>query len=121
MKPTPMITERVLALLEVAPMTAQALSGLMLDATTNRVTAVLHRLREQGRVHIHQWDRNECGGRLYPRAIYALGSGLDARKPPRLPRKVYCARYKAKRRAAEADAQRANRPRVTSVWDLAKS
>lgn len=121
MMPTPFITERILALLEVAPMTAQALSSLMQDATPNRVTAVLHRLREQGRVFIQQWDRNETGGRLYPRAIYALGSGPDARKPPRLSKKVYRARYRAKLAQRATDAQRPALRRITSVWDLAKS
>lgn len=121
MTPTPFITERILALLEVAPMTSQALWSVMHDTTHNRVTAVLHRLREQGRVFISQWERNETGGRLYPRAIYALGSGPDARKPPRLSKKVYRARYRAKLAQRAADAQRPATRRITSVWDLGKS
>lgn len=117
----PMLTEQVLALLAVAPMTARSLHSGIPETTVSRISAVLCRVRGQGRVHIAAWDRSEAGGHLYPRAVYALGSGPDARKPPRLSPRTYCERYKRKLAARQADAEYAVKRsrRVTSVWDFA--
>ena len=116
-----LLTEQVLALLAISPMTARSLHSALPGSTINRVSAVLVRLREQGRAHIASWDRSEAGRHLYPRAVYALGSGSDARKPPRLTMRTYCERYKRKLAARQADAEYAAKRdrRITSVWDLA--
>lgn len=52
----------------------------------------LARLKHQKRVRIGGWIRTEERGRLYPRALWAAGSGQDASRPPALEDGEYNAR-----------------------------
>lgn len=58
-------------------------------------------------VRVGGWRRDEDGGRLYPRALYAAGPGVDAPKPEKLPRSEYNRRARHKLRS-----------QVASVWEL---
>jgi hypothetical protein len=96
---------RILTLLqELGPMTARELAEQLKIKHVNQIAAAL-----QGcdHYHISGYRRNEDGGRLYPRALYAYGPGKDAEKPPKLSTQEY------NRRAREK-----MRKKVSSVWDL---
>jgi hypothetical protein len=96
---------RILTLLqELGPMTARELAEQLKIKHVNQIAAAL-----QGCDHFHisGYRRDEDGGRLYPRALYAYGPGKDAKKPPKLSRQEYNKRSKAKMRKT-----------VSSVWDL---
>lgn len=58
-------------------------------------------------VRVSGWRRDEDGGRLYPRALYAAGPGKDAPKPEKLPKSEYNRRSKLKLKR-----------QVASVWEL---
>ena len=58
------------------------------------VAGVLNRLRAGGRVHIAEWRRHATGQREYPRPVYAAGSGVDAKRPPKVERKEANRRYR---------------------------
>lgn len=99
------IRSRILNLLqELGPMTARELAEQLKIKHVNQIAAAL-----QGcdNFHISGYRRDEDGGRLYPRALYAYGPGKDAKKPPKLSRQEYNKRSKAKMRKT-----------VSSVWDL---
>lgn len=99
------IRSRVLNLLrENGPLSAREIAAELRLETPNRVTAALHGSKE---FHIHSYRRDEDGGRLYPRALYAYGPGRDTPKPKPLTRVEYNKRSKAKMKRT-----------VTSVWDL---
>ena len=66
------------------------------------------RQRRPGVLYIHGYRRDEDGGRLYPRALWALGNLPDAKRPKPLPRKEYNRRGKAKMKT-----------RVASVFHIA--
>jgi hypothetical protein len=96
---------RILTLLqELGPMTARELAEQLKIKHVNQIAAAL-----QGcdHYHISGYRRDEDGGRLYPRALYAYGPGKEAKKPPKLSRQEYNKRSKAKMRKT-----------VSSVWDL---
>ena len=96
---------RILTLLqELGPMTARELAEQLKIKHVNQIAAAL-----QGcdHYHISGYRRDEDGGRLYPRALYAYGPGKEAKKPPKLSRQEYNKRSKAKMRTT-----------VSSVWDL---
>lgn len=99
------IRSKILNLLqELGPMTARELAEQLKIKHVNQIAAAL-----QGCDHFHisGYRRDEDGGRLYPRALYAFGPGKDAKKPPKLSRQEYNRRSKAKMRKT-----------VSSVWDL---
>ncbi len=99
------IRSRILNLLqELGPMTARELAEQLKIKHVNQIAAAL-----QGSDHFHisGYRRDEDGGRLYPRALYAYGPGKEAKKPPKLSRQEYNKRSKAKIRKT-----------VSSVWDL---
>jgi len=99
------IRSKILNLLqELGPMTARELAEQLKIKHVNQIAAAL-----QGcdNFHISGYRRDEDGGRLYPRALYAYGPGKDAKKPPKLSRQDYNKRSKAKMRKT-----------VSSVWDL---
>jgi hypothetical protein len=85
-------------------MTARELAEQLKIKHVNQIAAAL-----QGCDHFHisGYRRDEDGGRLYPRALYAYGPGKDAKKPPKLGRQEYNRRAKEKMRKT-----------VSSVWDL---
>ena len=58
------------------------------------VAGVLKRLRDTGRVHIAEWRRHATGQREYPRPVYAAGTGVDAKRPPKIERKEANRRYR---------------------------
>lgn len=71
----------------------------------NEVTAYLRRkyVNQRDDWHICGWRRDEMGGiRLYPRALYAAGPGVNAPRPKPLGRQAYNrrAKEKMKRRVA---------------------
>lgn len=47
------------------------------------VSAVVSRLHAAGEVHVKDYTYDDESGRRYPRAVYALGAGSDARRPRR--------------------------------------
>ena len=99
------IRSRILNLLqELGPMTARELAEQLKIKHVNQIAAAL-----QGCDHFHisGYRRDEDGGRLYPRALYAYGPGKDAKKPPKLGKQEYNRRAKEKMRKT-----------VSSVWDL---
>ena len=73
------------------------------------VAGVLNRLRATGRVHIAEWRRHATGQREYPRPVYAAGSGVDAKRPPKVERKEANRRYREIRGVG-----------VRSIFDLAR-
>lgn len=81
------IRSRILNLLqELGPMTARELAEQLKIKHVNQIAAAL-----QGcdNFHISGYRRDEDGGRLYPRALYAYGLGKDANKPPKLSKQEY--------------------------------
>lgn len=81
------IRSKILNLLqELGPMTARELAEQLKIKHVNQIAAAL-----QGRdnFHISGYRRDEDGGRLYPRALYAYGPGKDAKKPPKLSKQEY--------------------------------
>lgn len=65
------------------------------------------RQKRPGVLYIHSYRRDEDGGRLYPRALWAVGNRPDAKRPKPLPKSVYNKRGKDKMRK-----------RVASVFHL---
>jgi len=47
------------------------------------VSAVVSRLHAAGEIHVKEYTYDDESHRRYPRAVYALGEGKDARKPRR--------------------------------------
>lgn len=89
---------------EHGPMTAREISE---ELSINHVNQIAAALQGCENFHISGYRRDEDGGRLYPRALYAYGAGKDAKRPPKLGRKEYNRRSKEKMRKT-----------VSSVWDL---
>lgn len=84
---------------EVGPMTAREVTeatGLNHDLTRVRLCS----LKASGHIHVTEYRRETVHGRLYPRAVYALGPGRDAKKPGPLTQAEYCRRYRARKRNA---------------------
>lgn len=100
------IRSRILNLLqELGPMTARELAEQLKIKHVNQIAAAL---QGSDNFHISGYRRDEDGGRLYPRALYAYGPGRDAKRPPKLGKQEYNRRAKEKMRKT-----------VSSVWDLA--
>lgn len=96
---------KILTLLqELGPMTARELAEQLRIKNVNRIAMILNECDEY---HISGYRRDEDGGRLYPRALYAYGPGKDADKPPKLSTQEYNRRAREKMRKT-----------VSSVWDL---
>lgn len=96
------LRKRILGLLsEDGSLSAREIANILKLKHINSVKAVL----KKDDVHISMWRRDEDGGRLYPRPVYALGKGKDAKKPPKLTKADYNKRFRSTLR-------------VASVWDL---
>lgn len=82
-------------------MTSKELSLLHCHAigTTDKT---LRSLRRDGMVHIKGWDKPEKGR---PAAIYAVGAGVDAPSPGRIPKRVKNARQWARTKRLQARQQ----------------
>lgn len=84
---------RALELLaELGPMT-QAELGELLGLDRFGASALMNILRRPlktipKRVHIVKWVTDHPGQRSYPRAVYALGEGVDAPRPKRNQKKI---------------------------------
>lgn len=99
------IRSKILNLLqELGPMTARELAEQLKIKHVNQIAAAL---QKSDNFHISSYRRDEDGGRLYPRALYAYGPGKDAKKPPKLGKQEYNRRAKEKMRKT-----------VSSVCDL---
>lgn len=99
------IRSRILNLLkENGPLTAREIATELKLPYVNQVAAALG---DCPNFHIYSYRRDEDGGRLYPRALYAYGPGKNAPKPKPLTRVEYNKRSKLKIKRT-----------VTSVWDL---
>ena len=96
--------DQMMALLnEHGPMTAREIAEEM-NISINAVTAILRRkyINQRDDWHIAGYRRDEDGGRLYPRALYMAGPGVNSPKPKPLSHHEYNkrARSKTKRRVA---------------------
>lgn len=60
------------------------------------------RQKKPGVIYIHSYRRDEDGGRLYPRALWAAGNLPDAKRLPRLEKKETSRRARLKRKKAVA-------------------
>lgn len=102
------MTQRVTALLiEHGHMTMREIAR-ELRVRPEIASGMLGKAKQCKQIRIVGYRRDEDGGRLYPRAVYAAGSGPDA---PRLPQR------------GSTDHSRRQRDRkrlaVSSVWQLA--
>lgn len=99
------IRSRILSLLkDNGPLTAREIATELKLPYINQVAAALG---DCPNFHIYSYRRDEDGGRLYPRALYAYGPGKNAPKPKPLTRVEYNKRSKLKMKHT-----------VTSVWEL---
>ena len=74
----------------------------------DHVSAVVSRLHAAGDVHIQTYTHDDEGCKRYPRAVYAWGAGVDAKKP------------KVDRNAVGMRSQKVTRVRIqtSSVFNL---
>lgn len=100
-------SQQVLDALATGPMTTRELAAELPGLEFNYIRAVVAEQRAHGRLHVKAWQREEEGGRLYPRAVYAMGPGKDAPRPAPLTKAEQNARHRARKAV-----------RVASVWDL---
>lgn len=95
------------------PMTTAMVSAVIGEGRT-KIGSVLSRMNRNNktlgrRVYIESWTTEEEGsGKMYPRAVYALGDKKNAPRPP----KMSCSERTKRWRNAK-------RQRVSSVFDLA--
>lgn len=97
-------------LADVGPLTSRELSEFFPDATQWNVSSALSSMRRarHKRVYIKEWRRSLEDAREHIRAVYALGSKPDARRPRSITNAEKCQRWKNKQRI----------PKVNSVWAL---
>jgi len=78
------------------PLTMREVAQFFPDFDYRKVASVITAMRNTvvtRQIHIHSWTM-EGVGRRYPRAIYALGNSLDARKPRPISQAERCRRYR---------------------------
>jgi hypothetical protein len=97
----------------VGPMTSRELTSFFPGVPQRHVAAALSTMRTLAvqQVRICAWVREADYQRCYLRAVYELGTGRDAPKPPPLTNIERVRRYKAKRAIG--------RGVPASVWDWA--
>lgn len=100
MPPTLTSKNRVLAAIEEGgPMSSIELAEYLGWHISFARSAVAYcRKKEPKVLYIKSYSRNEDHGKLYPRAVYALGDLPDHPKPKKLKRKILNARHRAKKR-----------------------
>lgn len=88
---------------EFGPMTQREIAD-QLDMGVDLVRGYIGALRQRkpGVLYIHSYRRDEDGGRLYPRALWAAGRRKDAERLPRLTKPEYNKRGKDKMRRRPA-------------------
>lgn len=98
------IKKRVLSIIEqLGPLTSIELAEHANWSTSFGRAAVAYcRSLEPRVLYIKEYIRSEEYGRLYPRAVYALGDLPDAKKPKPLSHSVYNERHRAKKAAQVA-------------------
>lgn len=67
-----------------------------IDRIRNFIGSV--RAKKPGVIYIQSYRRDEDGGRLYPRAVWAAGNRPDAKRLPRLDKKETSRRARLKRK-----------------------
>lgn len=75
---------------------------LKTDVDTIRHFLGALRCKRPGVIYIQSYRRDEDGGRLYPRALWAAGNLPDAKRLPRLEKKETSRRARLKRKKAVA-------------------
>ena len=103
------------ALKDYGPMTRVELEGVV-GVAKDQLSPIVSRMNKftfkcGKRIHIKAWSYDAEGERRYPRAIYALGDGVDATKPKE-------ARIEIRRRY---DARRKLKYTTNSVFNLGKT
>jgi hypothetical protein len=108
--PNGSVTAAVLeALTEHGPMMQSDLCSYF-EKLPNYMSGIISRLHGTGRIHIQGWRRStHCGMLYYPRAVYAVGPGKDAKKPKPL---TYAQQSRRARKLAKESRA------VASVFDL---
>jgi hypothetical protein len=79
------------------PMTQREMAdqlGIDIDLLRGYIGAL--RCKKPAVLYVHSYRRDEDGGRLYPRALWAVGNQPDAKRPKPLPKSVYNKRGKDK-------------------------
>jgi hypothetical protein len=97
-----MKNEKVLELLKDGPMTSAEISEALGICAHHASSMMLRLIRENRKrpqlVHIKSWVTDHKNQRRYPRALYELGAGPNARKPkpdPNARKREYEARKKS--------------------------
>lgn len=90
-------------LTELGPMTMREIAD-QLKTDLDRIRSFIGSTRQKkpGVIYIQSYRRDEDGGRLYPRAVWAAGNRPDAKKPPKLGHPEYNRRARKKRKKAVA-------------------
>lgn len=96
--------QKIIALLtELGPMTMREIAD-QLKTDLDRIRSFVGSTRQKkpGVIYIQSYRRDEDGGRLYPRAVWAAGNLPDAKRPPKLGRPEYNRRSRKKKKKAVA-------------------
>ena len=90
-------------LTELGPMTMREIAD-QLKTDINQVRCFIGSVRQKkpGVIYIQSYRRDEDGGRLYPRALWAAGNLPDAKRPPKLGHPEYNRRARLKKKKAVA-------------------
>lgn len=111
--------QKVLDLLADDDMTSRDVAEA-LGINHNYVRVICSVLHTSGRIHVTKFCREEVNGRLYPRAVYRLGAGVDAKRPKPLSDAEYNRRYRQRTRgminSVFALAGKVNDRRVSMDW-----
>lgn len=83
---------------ELGPMSAREVAEHMGISYSFGRAAVSY-CKNLKQIYIHSYRRDEDGGRLYPRALYAAGNLPDAKKMKPLPVSAYRKRHTKKKQA----------------------
>ncbi len=93
------VPEQVLKLLEDSDLSCRECAN-DLGVSLSYVRALMSKLHANKKVYIAAYRRDEDGGRLYPRAVYALGQGKDVKRPGALSNTEYNRRHRDAKRGA---------------------
>lgn len=86
---------------ELGPMTMREIADqLRIDLDRIRSFIGSTRQKKPGVIYIQSYRRDEDGGRLYPRALWAAGNLPDAKRPPKLGHPEYNRRARKKKKVA---------------------
>lgn len=91
--------ERILKLLAHNNLSCREIS-LEIDVSLAHIRSAVSKLKKAKKIYVWRYRRDEDGGRLYPRAIYAFGNGRDATPPGALSDTEYNRRHRENQRGA---------------------